>query len=211
MIKNKPIKPVIFGNYGLNLNMIILFAGVLLIVGLTALFIARYSAERFNADKRKTAIGFILLAVVFSALMLCFFGLSAIAVRGIILSIVFILSSIEDIKTRECDDYLHLMIVIAGFIGIELSALPGMLISAFAVFALMMGAVLITKSEIGGADIKISVACAFMLGLRRGLTGLALGMILAVLLNLFRNKNERKTGFPMIPYLAVGFLTAYFI
>ena len=199
------ITPVISGDF----YNIIPWLTVLIISGLSALFIARYAAERFKTDKRKTAICFIALSVVLSVMMLCFFGFSAITTKGIILSLIFILSSFEDIKTRECDDFLHVMIVIAAFLGINLTALPGMFISAIFVFAIMIGTILVTNGDIGGADIKMSVACAFLLGIRKGILGLIIGLILAVIFNIF--KKNKKAGFPMIPYLAVGFMTAYFI
>lgn len=199
------ITPVLSGNF----YTIIPWLMVLMISGLSALFIARYTAVRFKTDKKKTVFCFIALSVVLSVMMLCFFGFSAITVKGIILSLILILSSFEDIKTRECDDFLHVMIVIAGFIGTKLSALPCMLISAIFVFAIMMGTILVTNGDIGGADIKMSVACAFLLGIRKVILGLIIGLILAVIFNIF--KKNKKAGFPLIPYLAVGFMTAYFI
>ena len=205
----KPITPDITPVLSGNFYTIIPWLMVLIISGLSALFMARYAAERFKTDKRKTVICFIALSVVLSVMMLCFFGFSAIAMKGIILSLIFILSSFEDIKTRECDDFLHVMIVIAAFLGINLTALPGMLISAIFVFAIMIGTILVTNGDIGGADIKMSVACAFLLGIRKGILGLIIGLILAVIFNIF--KKNKKAGFPLIPYLAVGFMTAYFI
>ena len=73
----------------------------------------------------------------------------------------------------------------------------------------MLITTLITKSNVGGADIKLAAACSFLLGLSRGIIGLLIGMILAVVCNAF--KKDKKKGFPMIPYLAVGTMAAYFI
>ena len=205
----KPITPDITPVLSGNFYTIIPWLMVLIISGLSALFIARYAAGRFKTDKKKTAVCFIALSVFLSIMMLCFFGFSAITMKGIILSLILILSSFEDIKTRECDDFLHVMIVIAAFLGINLTALPGMLISAIFVFAIMIGTILVTNGDIGGADIKMSVACAFLLGIRKGILGLIIGLILAVIFNIF--KKNKKAGFPLIPYLAVGFMTAFFI
>ena len=141
--------------------------------------------------------------------LLCFFGFAAITVKGIILSLVLVFSSYEDIKARECDDYLHLMIVIAALIGAEVSAIPYMLISGVFIGGLMLLPVILTKSTVGGADIKTAAACSFMLGLNRGIIGLLFGTVLAVAFNIF--KKDKSKGFPMIPYLAVGYMAAYFI
>ena len=73
----------------------------------------------------------------------------------------------------------------------------------------MLLTMLISKSNVGGADIKMAAACSFLLGLSRGVIGLLAGMILAVVVNVF--KKDKKKGFPMIPYLAAGYMAAYFI
>ena len=73
----------------------------------------------------------------------------------------------------------------------------------------MLLTMIISKSNIGGADIKIAAACSFLLGLSRGIIGLFAGTILAVLFNIF--KKDKKKGFPMIPYLAVGYMAAFFL
>lgn len=207
----KPIKPDFSPVLSGDVYSIISWLAILLIAGLSAFFIARYSAKRFKTDEKKTAVCFMALAVISSLIMLCFFGFSAITLKGIVISLIFILSSFEDVKTRECDDFLHVMIVIAAFIGTGMTALPGMIISAVFVFAVMVGTILITGVEIGGADIKMAAACAFLLGVRRGLLGLIFGLILAVIFNIFKNRKNKKAGFPMIPYLAVGFMTAFFM
>lgn len=175
-----------------------------------AVLLSHYAADRFKGNKKKTVSCFATLALLGAFVMFCFFGFALAAVQGIIFFLILILSSYEDIKTRECDDYLHLMTVIAAFIGTELTMIPGMFVSAMFVGGVMLLAVLITKSTIGGADIKMAAACSFMLGFERGVIGLVLGTLLAVVVNLLKSK-DRKKGFPMIPYLAVGYATAYFL
>lgn len=132
-----------------------------------------------------------------------------ITVKGIILSLVLAFSSYEDIKARECDDYLHLMIVIAALIGTELSSIPYMLLSGVLTGGLMLLPVLLTKSDIGGADIKMTAACSFLLGLNKGIIGLLAGTVLAVVFNIF--KKDKSKAFPMIPYLTVGYMAAFVI
>ena len=182
---------------------------MLISVVLVALLVGRFAAGKYDGNKKKTALCFIGISAFVTILLLCFFGSAATTVKGIILSLILAFSSYEDIKKRECEDYLHLMVVIAAFIGTELSSLPNMIISALFAGGLMLLTMLITKSNIGGADIKMAAACSFLLGLNRGVIGLLVGMILAVVFNVF--KKDKKKGFPMIPYLAVGTMAAYFI
>lgn len=207
----KPITPNISPVINGDMNIIIAWLIVLSFAALSAFFIANYSADRFKSNPKKTAVCFVSVSVLLTLTMLCFFGLSATTLKGIILSLVFILSSFEDIRIRECDDYLHVLILVAGFIGVSMSSLVGMTLSAVFVFAVIMVTELITKGEIGGADIKMSAACAFLLGIHRGLLGVMLGLTLAVIINLIKQRKSKNEGFPMIPYLAVGFMTAYFI
>lgn len=178
-------------------------------VVLIALLVGRFAAGKFDGNKKKTALCFIGVTALTTLALICFFGCAAITVKGIVLSLILVFSSYEDIKKRECDDYLHLMIVIAAFIGTDLSSIPNMLLSGLFAGGLMLLTMLITKSNLGGADIKMAAACSFLLGLSRGVIGLLAGMILAVVVNVF--KKDKKKGFPMIPYLAAGYMAAYFI
>lgn len=178
-------------------------------VVLIALLVGRFAAGKFDGNKKKTVLCFIGVTALTTLALICFFGCAATTVKGIVLSLILVFSSYEDIKKRECDDYLHLIIVIAAFIGTDLSSIPNMLLSSLFAGGLMLLTMLITKSNIGGADIKMAAACSFLLGLSRGVIGLLVGMILAVVVNVF--KKDKKKGFPMIPYLAAGYMAAYFI
>ena len=175
-----------------------------------SLAVSRYAADRFGGDRRKTAAFFVGVTLCVCLLMLCFFGLAAVTIRGVILCLLLEYSTFSDIKTRECDDWVHVMIVIAAFIGRDLIDLPNMLIGAAFTGGIMLITAVAAREPVGGADIKLTGACAFMLGLRRGIIGLVIGTLLAVAVNLFKTKDKHE-GFPMIPYLAMGFLGAYFI
>lgn len=176
-----------------------------------AVCLARFAAEKYHGKKTCAVLWFIAISVAMATTLYCFFGYAATTIQGIILTLVLLFSSYQDIKTRACDDYLHLIVVVAAFIGAELTAIPNMFLSAMFVISVMVISVHITNSDIGGADIKMAAACAFVLGLKRGVVGLIAGLLLAVTVNLIKNRKKNKTGFPMIPYLATGFMMAYFI
>lgn len=181
-----------------------------IISAVSAFIVSRSLAERLKGNKRKTEVSFLLMAIIMSILLICFFGFTAIALKGMILSLIFMSASYQDIKTHECDDSIHPMILITGLIGLDCRDLTDMIISAAFVFLIMMLTLHITKSNIGGADIKFSVACAFVLGMRNGMLGLIIGLAVAVIINLIKLGKNKKEGFPMIPYLAAGFTVAYF-
>lgn len=210
MMVIRPVNPRIFDAvFQLDAGFIVGSALILLLSVLASMVLAKYASGRFETNKKKTALCFMVFGICVTLIMICFFGCTAIAVKGIFLAYILAFSSFEDVKTRECDDHLHLMIVIAAFIGTDLNNLPGMLLAAFFAGGVIVLSKLIGKGKIGGADIKLAAASAFLLGFDRGILGLLSGTLLAVLVNIF--KKNRKAGFPMIPYLAAGFTAAYFI
>ena len=186
---------------------------LLLLIGavFAAFCIALYAANGQQGEKRKTVLLFMGITAIVTVTMLGFFGCAAVTVRGIILSLILLYSSYSDIRTRECSDYIHLMIVIAAFIGCKTAELPAMILGGVLVGAVMLVPLLTGKRTLGGADIKCSAACAFLLGLKRGLIGLTAGLLLAVIINGIKNRKKKNKSFPLIPYLSVGFTAAYFI
>ena len=186
---------------------------LLLLIGavFAAFCIAMYAANGQQGEKRKTVLLFMGITAIVTVTMLCFFGCAAVTVRGIILCLILLYSSYSDIRIRECSDYLHLMIVIAAFIGCKATELPAMILGGVLVGAVMLVPLLTGNRTLGGADIKCSAACAFLLGLKRGLIGLTAGLLLAVIINGIKNRKKKDKSFPLLPYLSVGFTAAYFI
>ncbi len=186
---------------------------LLLLIGavFAAFCIAMNAANGQQGEKRKTVLLFMGITAIVTVTMLCFFGCAAVTVRGIILCLILLYSSYSDIRIRECSDYLHLMIVIAAFIGCKATELPAMILGGVLVGAVMLVPLLTGNRTLGGADIKCSAACAFLLGLKRGLIGLTAGLLLAVIINSIKNRKKKDKSFPLLPYLSVGFTAAYFI
>lgn len=192
-----------------KLSFFISSAVILLSVVITAFLFGRYAAGKFGGNKQKAALCFAGISVLMTVLLVCFFGCSAFTVKGIILCLILVFSSYEDIQIRKCDNFLPLMTVIAAFIGTDLSSVPNMFLSAIFAGGLMLLTIFVTKCKVGGGDIKTAAACSFLLGLNRGISGMLAGMILALIINIF--KKDKSKGFPLIPYLAAGYLAAYFI
>ena len=194
-------------------NPLILVNGIVLLAltVLTAVFISLYASNVYKGNKKKAVLFFTVIAALTALSLFCFFGCAATTVKGIIFCLLLAFSSYEDIKTRECENYVHLMIVIAAFIGTDMAALPNMVLSALLVGGIMLMTTIITKSQMGGADIKLSAVCAFLLGTVQGFAGLMLGLIAAIIVNIIKNRKKNTEGFPLIPYLAVGFTAAYFM
>ena len=194
-------------------NPFVLISGFVLVITavLTAVVLSRYAAEAYKGNRKKATLFFAGITAFVTLMLFCFFGCAATTFKGIIICLLLIFSSYEDIRARECKDYVHLMIVIAAFIGTDMAALTNMILSAMLVGGIMLMTTVITKSQMGGADIKLSAACAFMLGTLQGFAGLLLGLIAAIIVNIIKNRKKNTEGFPLIPYLAVGFMAAYFM
>lgn len=150
-----------------------------------------------------------------SGIFLILFGLGMTAIKGMILCGILIYASLSDLEKREVPDYVSVMILILALVNFNASDLPSMLIGSAMVFVPQM-VIAITRPErsVGGADIKISTAVAFLLGAQYGLFALIVGLTLAVVTMLIfsrTDKTRKEKGFPLVPFLAVGSVIAYMI
>ena len=181
---------------------------------IAVLVTAQKSYEQFGGDRKKVLAAFIAVPIFSTVVLFLCYGESVETFKGLILSLLLLYASYSDIRTRECGDLLHVFIILTAFIGTPLGSVPKMLLVGSYVLALMIAASVLFKGKIGGADIKFSAACAFLLGPERGLLALAGGLIAAIAVNAairLIKHNKEKTGFPMIPYLAACVFAAYFI
>lgn len=134
-------------------------------------------------------------------------------IQGLLLAALLLYGSVHDIRTHTMPDWVWMGIAGAGFIGCRLLDLPSMLLGAAAVLLIEVPlAVLLKDRAIGGADIKLSAAGAFLLGWQKGLAALILGLTLSLIVvpivRRIRHEDNRK-AFALVPFLAVGIMTAY--
>ena len=188
----------------------LIISGLIFIITVISIscLIGGFAARKWKGNKTKTILGFVLISSVIAIALFCFFGLSVKAIQGIIFSYILLISSYSDIKTRECDDCLSVMILLTAFVGVELTSIPSMFIAAMFTAGIFLLVVLTVSDGIGGADIKIASASVFLLGFHRGIIGLIAGLLLAIIINSIKSK---KSGFPMIPYLTAAFIPAFFL
>lgn len=155
------------------------------------------------------------LSAVVGLILLLAFGVSLTTVKGMILTLLLLYASLSDFKKREVPDCISVMILILGFVGFEPSNLLSMLAGAAVVFIPQLATTMLTPNRpIGGADIKISTALAFLLGAEKGIFALVVGMLLAVVITAISNKlndRDQKQAFPLVPFLWIGAALAYMI
>jgi prepilin signal peptidase PulO-like enzyme (type II secretory pathway) len=136
-------------------------------------------------------------------------------IQGILYTGFLTFGSISDIRTHTVPDWVWMGVAGTAVIGMKLSSFPSMLLGAAAVLLIEVPlAVAMKDRTIGGADIKISAAGAFLLGWRKGLAALIVGLTLSILImpvvRAIRHEKQ-DTRFALVPFLAAGQLVLYFI
>ena len=136
---------------------------------------------------------------------------------GTVLSLILLYASCKDVTIREADDWLSVMIVALAIGSISFDRIGFMVLGAAAVFVPQLLITIMgkkSKLQIGGADIKISTATAFLLGLWPGLFGFMLGLLISIVCQLIltaRKKEKSTEPFPLLPYLSVGLMIGYLL
>lgn len=208
MIQKTGISPIILSTIDFNLL-------TLLPIGLASVLLAWVTIRKtpeYAKGRKVNIIGLCLMAVL-SFMLYHVFGVSANLLKGILLSDTFLFASISDYRIRKVPDWVSMIVALLGIISVSGSNLLWNAVTGIAAFGFFFLAAIISKNKIGGADVKFIAACMFVCGLNAGLAGLIFGLALSVIGTMIRNKKTKTKDktMPMIPYLSVGFLTAFMI
>ena len=165
----------------------------------------------YNKESKKIPIYHCISIILVSSLLIVF-GWSTELLKGIILLQILLYASVSDIQTHEVKDFISVLIFITGFIGVTLSDIPMMLFSGLAIGGVLLICAMVSGNRLGGADVKICAACAFLLGFSKSVAGLIIGLIVSVIANLIiqKQKKIKNQPFPLVPYLSIGFMLMYF-
>ena len=165
----------------------------------------------YNKESKKIPIYHCISIILVSSLLIVF-GWSMELLKGIILLQILLYASVSDIQTHEVKDFVSVLIFITGFIGVTLSDIPMMLFSGLAIGGALLICAMVSGNRLGGADVKICAACAFLLGFSKSVAGLIIGLIVSVIANLIiqKQKKTKNQPFPLVPYLSIGFMLMYF-
>lgn len=149
------------------------------------------------------------------ALLFLLGGFSVWTFRGCALLMILLFASIQDHSTHEADNVLSVMIFLLAITTVTEETVLFQLLGAVIVFVTqMLVGMFGRKMSIGGADIKISTPAVFLLGFYRGTIGFMFGLLLAIVVELIRNRKNKRPStepFPLVPYLSVGLIIGYFI
>ena len=156
----------------------------------------------------------ILTPVISSALFLRF-GFSVTMLQGLFLFYILLYASFSDLTDHTMDDHVWVTVAALSLCSIPYVGATSMLAGAACVFTpQMLMALLPPHKTLGGADIKLSTALAFLLGLWRGLGAYLLGLIIAVIFISILNKikrHDKKQPFALVPFLSVGAMIMFLI
>ena len=152
------------------------------------------------------------ISIILVSSLLIVFGWSTELLKGIILLQILLYASVSDIQTHEVKDFISVLIFITGFIGAPLSDIPMMLFSGLVIGGVFLICAMVSGNRLGGADVKLSAACAFLLGFSKSIAGLVIGLFVSVIVNLIiqKQKKLKNQPFPLVPYLSIGFMLMYF-
>ncbi len=145
------------------------------------------------------------IGMAVTAVFIGIHGFTPAALRCVLLCYVLVLAGAADIATHEIPDALHLLVAMAGLIGLQpVSALLGFLLVPlpFLMAALKTG-------KIGGGDVKLMAASGFALGVSGSFWMMFWGLLMALLWNASMRKGREdtsleKSSIPLAPFLAFG-------
>lgn len=186
--------------------------GITAIVAALFGWILAYAIQKKFGD-RLNPLNIILPPIIFVLLSIRF-GFGTEFAQGSILCFLLLFASNSDIHTREVPDSVSIIIAITALIGKELANIPTMLLAAVLITFPQFAIAIIKPNSYGGADIKLMAACAFLLGLEKGLIAIIVGLLLAVICTVITRKMKNqslKDSFALIPYLAAGSMLAFYI
>ena len=164
--------------------------------------------------KTNHTVNLILSALVPIALFLRY-GASLELVQGIFLMFVLMYATWSDLTSHTVDDYVPIIIFALGVASMTTVGLSSMLFGAFAVFVPQIVMALIPKCKpLGGADLKISTALAFLLGWERGIIGFVAGLLIAVVYMAIYNKvkkndTKEEKAFALVPFLSIAAMALF--
>ena len=201
--------PITYGNIFLRVFGMFLFGGVAILIGA---IIDRVMKSKGYVTS--TPITLMITAAV-SLILYGRFGLSVTAIQGVFLMLVLLYASCSDLTDHTVDDYVWVTVLALALMNVRTVGLTSMLIGAFCVFIPQMAMALLPPHKtLGGADIKLSTALAFLLGWQRGLAAYIIGLFLAITVMCIVNKirkNKESKAFALVPFLSVAAMLAFMI
>lgn len=154
----------------------------------------------------------LITAAVLNTLFVLMFGFYNLAlIKASAFLELLLYASASDIQDRSVHDCISLMMLLLGFVYVSRRMLIENMMVGVGFFIFFLVVAMIADGKFGGADMKIASASAFVLGLKSALAGTIFGLALSVIVTLILRKKSKSEdrSLPLVPYLSIGFLSAY--
>ena len=179
---------------------------------ITALFLALCLSLIMNKkwkQKKLILTANLLLPILMMIILLLRIHIGIEIIKGFVFFLILLYASNSDIKTREIENTIPVMIFITGLMGINATNIPVMICSSLLITVPILFIASARKDGLGGGDIKIIAGITFLLGLYKGVFAVVIGLSLAIVITLILKKKDKS--FPLVPYLTVGSILAYLL
>lgn len=120
-------------------------------------------------------------------------------------------AAVDDIRTREVNDLVSLIIAMAGLITFSPAAILGVFVAGVSFYLCA------SFGKTGAGDTRLTAAAGFVMGWKRALIGIAfywiiyaLFVVAASIIHWLRYRQPLKS-FPLVPIISAAFIPAYFI
>ena len=122
-------------------------------------------------------------------------GFSMWTVKGIVLALILLRASVQDLSERQADEFLWVMLLILALVNYKEVGVTSMLFGALGVFLPQFIVVMFFKTKgQGGADFKFSTAAALCLGFYGGVIGYMIGLVFAIVFQTIYNKVKKQSN-----------------
>ncbi len=212
-VVNPVVREFIIENIISTEVLLLIFKMILITVGaiLIGLLLNRNMAkEGFKTNRSITVI----LTATMAILLSLRFGMSIYTIQGLFLFFLLLYASASDISTRHIPNHVSISILALALISAPRIGFTSMLIGGIVTTVIMLAVAICSDGRGAGADWKIAASCAFLLGWSRGLLGLIIGELIAVIFTLIYRKTKCKNckaSFALLPFLAIGMMLTFFI
>lgn len=138
--------------------------------------------------------------------------MSSVVIQAILFTALLIYAAVKDVQTREISPYLCIGIACLSLLDFHSENLLGLGIPVI----LWACATWICPEQLGGGDIKLTTAVSVLIGFTATAYGIIISLILELLIfqqikTKLTKQGARNYAMPLAPFLAVGFLTTYFM